>query len=123
MSAQAYSKEDILRKEQVDAFKADVANYSENAKKFQKIEGKVGLALVYGAPIGLFAFSRYKNYSGKKTALVTIGGSILVVGLVFFNGFSGAWSGGGSYLQNILFKRPKINSLPQTKQAVPLATK
>ena len=123
MSAEAYSKEDVLRKEQVDKFKASVGNYSENAKKFQKIEGKVGLALVYGAPIGLFAFSRYKNYSGKKTALVTIGGGVLVIGLVFFNSLSGAWSGGGSYLQNILVKRPKINSLPQTKQAVPLANK
>jgi hypothetical protein len=46
-----------------------------------------------GVPLGFYAFSKYKKYDGKKTAKVTIIGSVVVLGLVVLNGFSGAWTG------------------------------
>jgi hypothetical protein len=44
-------------------------------------------------PIGLYAFSKYKKYDNKKTIKVTIIGSVVVLGAIILNGFSGAWSG------------------------------
>ena len=46
-----------------------------------------------GVPVGFYAFSKYKKYDGKKTAKVTIIGSVVVLGLVVVNGLSGMWSG------------------------------
>ncbi len=95
--------------------------YNEKVKKFQKVEDIAKFALPIGSAAALFAFSKYKNYDGKKTAFVTIGGGVIALGFVFLNGFSGAW-GGNTILQNILLKKPKTNSLPQTKQAIPFKT-
>jgi hypothetical protein len=44
-------------------------------------------------PIGLYVFSKYKKYDTKKTLKVTIIGSVVILGAVVINGFSGAWSG------------------------------
>ena len=49
--------------------------------------------IMVGVPLGFYAYSKYKKYDGKKTAKVTIIGSVVVLGLVVLNGFSGAWSG------------------------------
>jgi hypothetical protein len=51
------------------------------------------MLITVGVPLGFYAFSKYKKYDNKKTAKVTIIGSIVVIGLVVLNGFSGAWSG------------------------------
>lgn len=44
-------------------------------------------------PICLYGFSKYKGYNGSKTAKITIIGSIIIIGAITLNGFSGAWSG------------------------------
>jgi hypothetical protein len=62
----------------------------EDTKPAVKIPYTLKLSLV---PIGFYAYSKYKKYDGKKTAKVTIVGSVVVIGLVILNGFSGAWSG------------------------------
>ena len=99
--------------------------YNEKVKKFQKVEDIAKFALPIGSAAALFAFSKYKNYDGKKTAFVTIGGGVIALGLVFWNGgFKSAWSGtrGKSKMQNFIFKNSKTNTPPETKQAIPFKT-
>jgi hypothetical protein len=62
----------------------------QDTKPAVKIPLTVKLSVI---PIGFYAFSKYKGFDGKKTAKVTIFGSVIVIGLVVLNGFSGAWSG------------------------------
>jgi hypothetical protein len=62
----------------------------EDTKPAVKIPLTVQLSLI---PIGFYAFSKYKKYDSKKTLKVTIIGSVVVLGAIVFNGFSGAWSG------------------------------
>jgi hypothetical protein len=62
----------------------------EDTKPAVKIPLTVKLSVI---PIGFYAFSKYQKYDNKKTAKVTIIGSVVVLGLVVLNGFSGAWSG------------------------------
>ena len=62
----------------------------QDTKPAVKIPLSVKLSVI---PIGFYAFSKYKSFDGKKTAKVTILGSVVVIGLVALNGFSGAWSG------------------------------
>jgi hypothetical protein len=62
--------------------------------KKKKLEGSLMLlAKASIVPIGFYAFSKYQKYDNKKTAKVTIIGSVVVFGAIVFNGFSGAWSG------------------------------
>jgi hypothetical protein len=49
--------------------------------------------IVVGVPVGFYAFSKYQKYDIKKTLKVTIIGSVVVLGAMVLNGFSGAWSG------------------------------
>lgn len=67
----------------------------EKAKNNQlKTLGRLStLAKLSVPPIGLYAFSKYKGYDNKTTAKVTIIGSIVIIGAVILNGFSGAWTG------------------------------
>jgi hypothetical protein len=57
-------------------------------------------------PIGLYAFSKYQKYDTKKTLKVTIIGSVIILGVVVLNGFSGAWSG-TTYLDSLMGKSKK----------------
>lgn len=57
------------------------------------LEKNKTMLIAVGVPVGFYAFSKYKKYDNKKTAKVTIIGSVVVLGLVVLNGFSGAWSG------------------------------
>ena len=51
------------------------------------------LAKLSVPPIVLYAFSKFKGYDNTKTAKVTIIGSVIIIGAIALNGFSGAWSG------------------------------
>lgn len=55
-------------------------------------------------PIGLYAFSKYNKYDTKKTLKVTIIGSVVILGAVVLNGFSGAWSG-ETFFDRLIGKR------------------
>jgi hypothetical protein len=69
---------------------------AEQSKEFKEAKRKGMTKLIVQAsivPIGLYAFSKYKGYDGKKTAKVTIIGSVIILGAVVINGFSGAFSG------------------------------
>lgn len=44
-------------------------------------------------PIGLYAFSKYKDYDSKKTKKVVIIGSVVILGALVVDGLSGMWSG------------------------------
>ena len=69
---------------------------AEQEKQFKEAKRKGMTKLIVQAsivPIGLYAFSKYKGYDGKKTAKVTIIGSVIILGAVVINGYSGAWSG------------------------------
>lgn len=62
--------------------------------KKKKLEGSLMLlAKASVVPIGFYAFSKYKKYDSKKTLKVTIIGSVVVLGAIVLNGFSGAWTG------------------------------
>ena len=68
----------------------------EEEKKFSEIKKKSMIKTLAKAsivPIGLYAFSKYNKYDTKKTLKVTIIGSVVILGAVILNGFSGAWSG------------------------------
>ncbi len=49
--------------------------------------------ILVGVPIGFYVFSKYQKYDSKKTLKVTIIGSVVVLGAIILNGFSGAFSG------------------------------
>ena len=49
--------------------------------------------IAVGVPVGFYAFSKYQKYDNKKTLKVTIIGSVVVLGAMVLNGFSGAWTG------------------------------
>jgi hypothetical protein len=68
-----------------------------------------------GVPVGFYAFSKYKKYDAKKTAKVTIIGSVVVIGLVILNGFSGAWDG-ITFMEQVLGKKNRSKELEQTKK-------
>ena len=68
----------------------------EEEKKFYEMKKKSMIKTLAKAsivPIGLYAFSKYNKYDTKKTLKVTIIGSVVILGAVILNGFSGAWSG------------------------------
>ena len=73
----------------------EIQNEAQNKDfKKKKLEGSLMvLAKASIVPIGFYAFSKYKKYDSKKTLKVTIIGSVVVLGAIVFNGFSGAWSG------------------------------
>jgi hypothetical protein len=83
-----------LQKAQLDKLNSATTptNVPSTAKQtfLEKNQNKL---IAIGVPLGFYAFSKYKKYDGKKTAKVTIIGSVVVLGLVVLNGFSGAWSG------------------------------
>lgn len=64
-----------------------------STKKQTFLEKHQNHLIMVGVPLGFYAFSKYKKYDDKKTAKVTIIGSVVVLGLVVLNGFSGAWTG------------------------------
>jgi hypothetical protein len=74
-----------------------VANMKlEEEKKFAEMKKNAMIKTLAKAsivPIGLYAFSKYNKYDTKKTLKVTIIGSVVILGAVILNGFSGAWSG------------------------------
>lgn len=55
--------------------------------------GIVTLAKASVVPIGLYAFSKYKDYDSKKTKKVVLIGSVVILGALVVNGISGMWSG------------------------------
>jgi hypothetical protein len=84
-------------------------NILEEKEKNNKIRKKnriENLAKVSIVPIGLYAFSKYQKYDTKKTLKVTIIGSVVILGAVILNGFSGAWSG-VTYLDRLIGKSKK----------------
>ena len=87
-----------------------VANMKlEQEKKFAEMKKKSlanTLAKASIVPIGLYAFSKYNKYDTKKTLKVTIIGSVVILGAVVLNGFSGAWSG-TTFLDSLIGKSKK----------------
>jgi len=87
-----------------------VANMKlEEEKKFAEMKKKSlanTLAKASIVPIGLYAFSKYNKYDTKKTLKVTIIGSVVILGAVVLNGFSGAWSG-TTFLDSLIGKSKK----------------
>ena len=73
----------------------ELQNEAQNKEfKKKKLEGSLMLlAKASVVPIGFYAFSKYKKYDSKKTLKVTIIGSVVVLGAIVLNGFSGAWTG------------------------------
>jgi hypothetical protein len=74
-------------------------------------------------PIGLYAFSKYQKYDTKKTLKVTIIGSVVILGAVVLNGFSGAWTG-TTFLDTLIGKSKKPlepSIIPKPKVEFPLA--
>lgn len=67
-------------------------NFPSTAKRTFLDEHKNHLIMI-GVPLGFYAFSKYKKYDNKKTAKVTIIGSVVVLGAIVINGLSGMWSG------------------------------
>jgi hypothetical protein len=53
-------------------------------------------------PIGLYAFSKYKDYDSKKTMKVTIIGSVVILGALVINELSG-WGSASNKFSNRLF--------------------
>lgn len=87
-----------------------VANMKlEEEKKSAEMKKKAlieTLAKASIVPIGLYAFSKYNKYDTKKTLKVTIIGSVVILGAVVLNGFSGAWSG-TTFFDRLIGKRNK----------------
>lgn len=87
-----------------------VANMKlEEEKKFAEMKKNAlieTLAKASIVPIGLYAFSKYNKYDTKKTLKVTIIGSVVILGAVVLNGFSGAWSG-TTFLDSLIGKKNK----------------
>lgn len=83
-----YLKEEVVKQPIVNA----PVNVPSTKKQtfLEKNQNKI---IAIGVPLGFYAFSKYKKYDDKKTAKVTIIGSVVVLGLVVLNGFSGAWTG------------------------------
>jgi hypothetical protein len=129
------SKEQVLL-ESADKFRKQLPSQeeilkrqAEQEKQFKEDKRKGMTKLVVQAsivPIGLYAFSKYKGFDGKKTAKVTIIGSVIILGAVVINGFSGAWTGHtifDSILESVgLSRKSKPLKVPQVqplmKQAV-----
>ena len=65
---------------------------SEEGKKAKQKYLIMTSAKILAVPTALYAFSKYKGYDSGKTAKVTIIGSVIIVGAVVLNRFSG-WSG------------------------------
>jgi hypothetical protein len=72
----------------------------------EKLNVQLQYVALFGVPLAFYGFSKYKKYDAKKTAKVTIIGSVLVLGAFALNAFSGAWSG-ETYLDRILGKERK----------------
>ena len=87
---------EIAPRSKAESIALQAKQQAEQPKEFKDAKKKGITKLVVQAsvfPIGLYAFSKYKGYDGKKTAKVTIIGSIIILGAVVLNGFSGAWTG------------------------------
>jgi hypothetical protein len=78
----------------------------EKSNELRKKNMVKTLAKASIVPIGLYAFSKYQKYDTKKTLKVTIIGSVVILGAVVLNGFSGAWSG-TTFLDSLIGKRKK----------------
>lgn len=78
----------------------------EKSNEIRKKNRAKTLAKASIVPIGLYAFSKYQKYDTKKTLKVTIIGSVVILGAVVLNGFSGAWSG-TTFLDSLIGKRKK----------------
>jgi hypothetical protein len=98
-----------------------VANMKlEEEKKFAEMKKNAMIKTLAKAsivPIGLYAFSKYNKYDTKKTLKVTIIGSVVILGAVILNGFSGAWSG-TTFLDSLIGKSKKPlepNIIPKEK--------
>jgi hypothetical protein len=122
--------------ESVDKFRKELPSreemlkrQAEQEKQFQEAKRKGRIKLVTGAsivPIGLYAFSKYKGYDSKKTAKVTIIGSVIIFGAVVLNGFSGAWSGetfADSLLAKIGIGKKSKSLSPKVPQAEQILVK
>ena len=102
---------------------------AEQEKLFKEAKRKGSLRILTKAsivPIGLYAFSKYKGYDSKKTAKVTIIGSVIIFGAVVLNGFSGAWSGetfADSLLAKIGIGKKSKSLSPKVPQAQQLLVK
>lgn len=89
----------------------------EEKKKVSKMKRNATIKQLAKAsivPISLYAFSKYKKYDTKKTLKVTIIGSVVILGVVFLNAFSGAWSG-ETYLDRLIgkSKKPSLPIVPK----------
>lgn len=76
-----------------ELFKKNLEESRAKDKKMMAIGKLTTLAKLSAPPIALYGFSKFMGYDNKKTAKVTIIGSVIIVGAVILNGFSGAWSG------------------------------
>jgi hypothetical protein len=75
------------------------------------------MLIAIGVPVGFYAFSKYQKFDNKKTAKVTIIGSVVVLGAIVINGLSGMWSG-NTYAKRIFGKQNAPKQILQ-KQIVP----
>lgn len=70
--------------------------------------------IMIGVPLGFYAFSKYKKYDSKKTLKVTIIGSVVVLGAIVLNGFSGAFSG-TTFLERTFGKKKAVKEIQLKK--------
>lgn len=76
-----------------ELFKKNLEESRAKDKQMMAIGRLTTLAKLSVPPIALYAFSKFKGYDNTKTAKVTIIGSVIIIGAIALNGFSGAWSG------------------------------
>jgi hypothetical protein len=85
---------------------------SEEGKKAKQKSLIMTSAKILAVSTALYAFSKYKGYDSGKTAKVTIIGSVLIIGAVVANGFSGAWDG-TTFMESIFGKKKSVIPTPK----------
>lgn len=89
------SKQDVYNK----SIDESQTLFEKTNNRLKQIPVQLRLAVV---PVGLYAFSKYKGYDGKKTAKVTIIGSVGIFALLFIDAMSGWSSPSNRHSQKIL---------------------
>lgn len=89
--------------------------------------GIVTLAKASVVPIGLYAFSKYKDYDSKKTMKVTIIGSLVILGAIVINELSGFGSQSNKFSNRLLYalniKKQSIKNITNSSAGVLVGNK
>jgi hypothetical protein len=75
------------------------------------------MLIAVGVPVGFYAFSKYQKYDSKKTAKVTIIGSVVVFGALVINALSGFGSG-NTYAKRLFGKQITPKQIPLIQKPV-----